>query len=368
MKKLISILFAVLILVSSSVFVNLTVFAEDNTEQGNTELVVDKELNGTYKRINLKNDDMVYFYITSYEYKTGDIEVTVNDKEVQYYETNSYKDTDETYLYVYQIQVKRTDNVKCVVHTGSLTYDNRFEWNFSDEDYYDYWYGCKVYSDRAICDIVMQTDKEHTIDSHFYIGEQEITDVTFTKVEYEAVQFRYTFTVGLKDKVKVTANISEKPTQEETETQSESTQVTEPVTTETTQPTTEPTQATKAPTTEPGATTEIPVIKSSTKKSNPIKVSAVTKKIKSAKLKSKKQTIKSILIKNAQGKVTVKLVKQGTSGKIYKKLKISNKGVITLKKGKYNKGTYKVRVKISASGNSKYKSKAITKTIIIKVK
>ncbi len=122
-----------------------------------------------------------------------------------------------------------------------------------------------------------------------------------------------------------------------------------------TEPTTEPT--TVAPSTEPV------VIQ---KKANTLNVTAKTKIVKAKKLKSKKQTVNSLTVKNAQGKVTFKLVKKGTSSKIYKKLSVNTKGKLTLKKGKYKKGTYKVKLKVTAAGNSNYKS--ATKTVSFKLK
>lgn len=103
------------------------------------------------------------------------------------------------------------------------------------------------------------------------------------------------------------------------------------------------------------------------KKPNPIKVSVKTKTIKAKKLKAKKQKIKPFTVKKAQGKVTYKLVKNGTTKTIYKKLSIKS-GAITFKKGAYAKKTYKIKVKITAKGNSKYKSKSINKIVKVKIK
>lgn len=112
-----------------------------------------------------------------------------------------------------------------------------------------------------------------------------------------------------------------------------------------------------------------PAKKAEVKKSaNTIKVTVKTKSLKAKKLKKKKQTAKPLTIKNAQGKVTCKIVKKGTNSKIYKKIKINKKGVITFKKGKYAKKTYKIKVKITAAGNSKYNKKTITKTVKVKIK
>ena len=104
------------------------------------------------------------------------------------------------------------------------------------------------------------------------------------------------------------------------------------------------------------------------KVANTIKVTVKTKSLKASKLKKKKQTVKAVTVKKAQGKVTYKIVKKGTTSKIYKKIKISKKGVITFKKGKYAKKTYKIKLKITAAGNSKYNKKTVTKTIKVKVK
>ncbi len=102
------------------------------------------------------------------------------------------------------------------------------------------------------------------------------------------------------------------------------------------------------------------------KKDNPVKVTAKAKTVKLKKLKKKAQKVKPLTIKNAQGKVSIKI----TSAKkaIKKYLKFSLKGTLTIKKWKKaKKGTYKIKVKITAKGNSNYKSARITKTVVIKV-
>ncbi len=113
------------------------------------------------------------------------------------------------------------------------------------------------------------------------------------------------------------------------------------------------------------APTICPVLK---KSANPVKLTTKQRSVKAKKLRTKKLTVKPLTIKNAQGKVAVSLVKKGTSARLYKKLKVNNKGAITLKKGKYKKGTYKIKLKITAKGNSFYNPKTITKTVKIKVK
>jgi hypothetical protein len=151
---------------------------------------------------------------------------------------------------------------------------------------------------------------------------------------------------------------------------------TEPATAKPTDSKTDPTETTPNKPTEPIVTEPqptapeptVPVVEPTEKKDNPIKVTAKTKTVKLKKLKKKTQTIKPLTISKAQGTVTVTLVKSGTTKKIRAKVTVSKKGVITLKKSKYTKGTYKVKVKIVAKGNSKYKSKKINKTVTIKIK
>ncbi len=99
------------------------------------------------------------------------------------------------------------------------------------------------------------------------------------------------------------------------------------------------------------------------KKTNTVKVTVKNKTVKAKKLKNKKQTVKPLTIKNARGKVLVTLVRKGTSKKILSKITVSKNGAVTLKKGNYKKGTYKVQLRITAKGNSKYKSKIINKTV-----
>ena len=109
--------------------------------------------------------------------------------------------------------------------------------------------------------------------------------------------------------------------------------------------------------------------KVTSKKANPIKVTAKTKTVKAKKLKKKAQKVKAITVKNAHGKVTYKLVKSGITKKIRKLISINSKGVITIKKWKKaKKGTYKIKVSVTAKGNTNYKAKTITKTVKVKIK
>ena len=99
-----------------------------------------------------------------------------------------------------------------------------------------------------------------------------------------------------------------------------------------------------------------------TKKTNPMTVSYKNKKIKYKKLKKKKKTVSLIKVSKAQG--TVKYSKIGGS----KRISINkNTGKITIKK-KTKRGVYKIKVKVTASGNSNYKSSSSIGLVIIKVK
>jgi hypothetical protein len=121
------------------------------------------------------------------------------------------------------------------------------------------------------------------------------------------------------------------------------------------------------PTEKPSSQSSAPQIK--VKKANTLSLSAKTVKVKSKKLKKKKQTVKPLTIKNAKGEVTVTKVKKGSAAKLFKKITVNKKtGAITIKKGKYAKKTYKIKLKITANGNSDYNSKTLTKVVKIKVK
>lgn len=100
------------------------------------------------------------------------------------------------------------------------------------------------------------------------------------------------------------------------------------------------------------------------KVANTLKIKGKTVKIKRSKLKKKKRTLKVTK--------TIKFIKKGQGKKTYtkisgnKKIMINKKtGKVTIKKG-LKKRTYKVKIKVRAAGNAKYK--ALTKTGIIKIK
>ena len=95
------------------------------------------------------------------------------------------------------------------------------------------------------------------------------------------------------------------------------------------------------------------------KAANPMSVKAKAQTVKAKKLKSKAIVVAALVVKSAQGKVTY--AKASGSGNI----SINKKtGKVTVKK-KTKKGTYKVKVKVTATGNTNYKSS--TKTVTVKV-
>lgn len=100
------------------------------------------------------------------------------------------------------------------------------------------------------------------------------------------------------------------------------------------------------------------------KKANPLTAKAKKATVKYSKLSRKKQTIKrskAITVKNAKGKVTYKIAKKN------KNFTVAKNGKITVKKG-LKKGTYKVKIKVTAAGNSEYAKATKTVTVKIKVK
>lgn len=107
------------------------------------------------------------------------------------------------------------------------------------------------------------------------------------------------------------------------------------------------------------------------KKANTLTVKAKKPTVKFAKLKKKNQTIalkKAMTVSKAQGTVTYKLSSAKKGKKNFKKyFKVAKNGKITVKKG-LKKGTYKVKVKVTAAGNTEYNAAVKTVTVTIKVK
>lgn len=109
------------------------------------------------------------------------------------------------------------------------------------------------------------------------------------------------------------------------------------------------------------------------KKAQKIKAKGKTIKVKYKKLKKKKAVVKRkklMKLSGTKGKVTYKLykVKKGKKAKFKKYFKISKKkGKLTVKK-KLKKGTYKLKIKVYASGNKTYKNAVKTVTVKVKVK
>ena len=97
------------------------------------------------------------------------------------------------------------------------------------------------------------------------------------------------------------------------------------------------------------------------KKANTMKVTANTIKAKAAKKTTFKKA-KAFTVKKAVGKVTFKKTKGD------KKITISKAGKVTVKKGLKKGKTYKIKVKVTAAGNSQYKALTKTVTLTVKVK
>ncbi len=108
------------------------------------------------------------------------------------------------------------------------------------------------------------------------------------------------------------------------------------------------------------------------KAANPLEISSKTATVKYSKLKKKNQTLKVSKVikftKNGQGTMKYKLYSAKKGKKSFKKyFKVaSGSGKVTVKKG-LTKGTYKVKVKVKASGNSNYEA-SDQKTVTFKVK
>ncbi len=179
-----------------------------------------------------------------------------------------------------------------------------------------------------------------------------------------------------------TVNSSEQPTEEATDypttplpTQAEyvpPTETTEPAETAPStavEPSTTVTEPSTAAT-EPIATESQPTTSAtepSEKKANPVSVTVKSKTVKAKALRKKAQKVNAVTVKNAQGKVAFKL--SSVPKKLKKLVKISSKGVITINKWKKaKKGSFNIKIKITAKGNSEYKSRTVTKTVKIKIK
>lgn len=105
------------------------------------------------------------------------------------------------------------------------------------------------------------------------------------------------------------------------------------------------------------------------KSNNPIIITAQKVSVKAKKLKAKSLTVKPLTIKNKVTKIKIVKLKNGTSKKMFKRIKVNKStGAVTFTKGKYSKKTYSVKLKITASENSTYEAKTITKLVKIKIK
>ncbi|MBR2109202.1 MAG: hypothetical protein IJ932_04555 [Ruminococcus sp.] len=92
---------------------------------------------------------------------------------------------------------------------------------------------------------------------------------------------------------------------------------------------------------------------------NPMKITVKTKTVKYKNIKKAKRIVAPITVKKAKGKVIYKKLSCS------KKLSLKSNGKIVVKKGS-KKGTYTAKIKVTAKGNSTYKS--ASKTVKVKVK
>ena len=126
--------------------------------------------------------------------------------------------------------------------------------------------------------------------------------------------------------------------------------------------------ATTEPTTATEPVTAAPKKAQTAKKKNPVKITVKKKTVSSKKLSAKSLMLAPLIITNAKGKLSFVLIKNGTSKKLWKRLKINKNGSLTLKKGGYKRASYKVKVKITAKGNSRFKKRTLTKVIRLRIK
>lgn len=97
---------------------------------------------------------------------------------------------------------------------------------------------------------------------------------------------------------------------------------------------------------------------------NPVKISSVSKTVSFKKLKKKAQITKPVKTKNAKGKITYKKIKDKKydSGRLALNKK---NGRITIKKNT-KRGTYKMKVRVTVSGDGTYKEHS--EDLIVKVR
>ena len=98
-----------------------------------------------------------------------------------------------------------------------------------------------------------------------------------------------------------------------------------------------------------------------------VKAKVVT--FKAASLKKKAQSVKAskaFVVSNAKGKVTYKVAKYVTKA-AKGRISVAKNGKVTAKKGTPKK-TYKLKVTVTAAGNSTYASKSVPVTLTVKVK
>ena len=95
-------------------------------------------------------------------------------------------------------------------------------------------------------------------------------------------------------------------------------------------------------------------------------MTAKTKSVKYKNVRKKALTVAPLTVKNKVGTLSYKVT--GGTAKSKKALKLNTKtGRVTVKKGT-KKGTYKIKVRVTASGSKYFEKATAAKTVTVKVK
>ncbi len=113
---------------------------------------------------------------------------------------------------------------------------------------------------------------------------------------------------------------------------------------------------------------EEPVEEVEEKEPNSLEFRASTKSVKAYKLKKSAVTLKPLSIEDYDGKLTITKVKKGTTSYIYNKITVNkSSGSIKIKKGTTKVGTYKIKLKLHATGDADFKPVTTYETVTIKI-
>jgi hypothetical protein len=299
--------------------------------------------------------------------------VEVEDLVIKEHTNGDWYDTDDPdgdkYWYLYNVD---QENFKVVLKDGTELYGNN-NIKYKGKSYYPDFHSEQVYKEAWGVGEHEATIKIMGVEQTFKViieKNEEETNPDETKPAEPTEPVTNPDETKPAEPTEPVTNPDETKPAEPTEpvTNPDETKPAEPTEPAETNPSVEPTVAPQPSTIEPGESDTDKPAAVTEKKANPIKVTAKAKTVKAKKLKKKAQKVKALTVKKAQGKVTYKLVKKGTAKKIYKKLSINKNGVLKIKKGKLKKGTYKIKIAVTAKGNTLYKGKTITKIVRIKVK